>query len=108
MDKNQRLFKATVLFETHISASGYEYLVIYGRHVNGYFCCIPNFGYGCEMSDPDDTVWNFDSLIKSGIDKNAAVQIVKEIKNIMSKIGLPDESTDDVLKRQFGYTVNNE
>ena len=105
MEKNQRFFKVAVLFETDIVANGCSYLVMYGKHVNGYFCCIPNFGYGCEMSDPNDTAWNYNSLIKTGIDKTAAKHIVGEIKNIMKQIDDPDESFDDIFARQFGYTL---
>ena len=57
------------------------------------------------MSDPNDTAWNYNSLIKTGIDKTAAKHIVGEIKNIMKQIDDPDESFDDIFARQFGYTM---
>ena len=55
-------FEATVLFEATIDTCGSCYLVIYGRHVNGYFCAIPNFGISCEMAEPNDTFYNMERL----------------------------------------------
>ena len=78
-------FDAKVLFETNISANGYSHLVIYGKHINGYFCCIPDWNVGCEMSDPNDTFWNYESLCKTKLSKRAAKIIVEQIKTIMKE-----------------------
>ena len=67
MKKTTTIYKGSVLFEANIEANGCSYLVIYGKHVNGYFMCIPNFGFGCEMSDPADMFWNCESMINAGI-----------------------------------------
>ena len=76
-------FDAKVLFETNISANGYSHLVIYGKHINGYFCCIPDWNVGCEMAEPNDTFWNYNSLCKTKLSKTAAKIIVQQIKEIM-------------------------
>ena len=59
-------FEASVIFEANIDACGSCYLVIYGRHVNGYFCAIPNWHISCEMAEPSDTFYNFERLIGAG------------------------------------------
>ena len=48
--KIENIFKAKTVFEANISIGGCTYLIIYGEHINGAFCCIPNWGWGCEMS----------------------------------------------------------
>ena len=79
-------YEAKVLFETNIDTNGCSYLIIYGKHVNGYFCCIPNWNIGCEMSDPNDTFWNYESLCHTNISEQAAEIIAKEIKKIMKNL----------------------
>lgn len=50
--KIERKFKATALCEFSVTIGGFSYLVIFGKHINGYYCCVPNFGWGCEMAEP--------------------------------------------------------
>lgn len=78
-----KFFEACVLFETNINANGFFHLVIYGKHANGYFCCIPDWGVGCEMAEPNDTWWNSESLCKTGMYESEAKIIAQEIKRIM-------------------------
>ncbi len=55
-------FPVKALFEISISVKGSSYLVIYGKHVNGYFCAIPNWEISCEMAEPGDTFFNASRL----------------------------------------------
>lgn len=41
-------YTVEALFEVSFNANGSHFLVIYGKHGNGGFCCIPNWGLGCE------------------------------------------------------------
>lgn len=43
---------------------GSYYSVVFGRYENGGFCCIPNWGVGCELASLDDAFWNMESLSK--------------------------------------------
>lgn len=60
-------YPAKVLFEISVDADGNNFLVIYGKHINGGFCCIPNWGIGCEMGEPSDTFYNYESLHRHGL-----------------------------------------
>ena len=80
-------FEASVIFEANIDACGSCYLVIYGRHVNGYFCAIPNWHISCEMAEPSDTFYNFERLIGAGIGESAARELAKAIKEIVKAEG---------------------
>ena len=44
-------FNAEVIFERAVTIGAWSGLVIYGRHVNGYFVCIPG-EYAAEMAEP--------------------------------------------------------
>lgn len=55
-------YPVTALKEFRVDVAGSEFLVIYGNHINGGFCCIPNWYFGCEMGPPEDTFFNTDML----------------------------------------------
>ena len=73
-------FNAYVLFENNISTNGESYLVIFGKHINGYFCCIPDRGWGCEMAEYDDIWYNTNQLMSCGASQKTAENIAKAIK----------------------------
>ena len=75
-----RLHKAEVTFSASISIEGESYLIIYGSHINGNFCCIPSHNLGCEMSGATDTFYNAEQLRATGLSKEKASQLAKAIK----------------------------
>lgn len=62
-----------------IDFNGFRYNVIFGRYVNGGFCCIPNWNVGCELAHPQDILWNEESLYKTLKKKKLAKVIAKAI-----------------------------
>lgn len=75
-------YDAEVQFEVGINCRGNYYLVIFGRHINGYFCAIPNWGVGCEMAEPEDIFYNTDRLQGTGkFNAATAKALAKEIFN---------------------------
>ena len=81
--KIENIFKAKTIFEANIAIGGCTYLVIFGEHINGAFCCVPNWGWGCEMSsDPKDIAYNCEQLIQCGASPEVAKEIAKAIKEI--------------------------
>lgn len=72
-------YPAGVLFEISVDVDGKNYLVIYGWHINGGFCCIPNWNIACEMGDADDTLYNMDALQRCKLSKGHAQAIAKAI-----------------------------
>lgn len=81
-----RTYPVKVFFEADIEVNGWNYLVIYGKHANGYFCAIPNWNFACEMSEPSDTYYNFEKLFNAHIDKSSAKEIAKQIYEISERI----------------------
>ncbi len=44
---------------------GWSFLVIYGQHVNGWFCAVPNWGKGAELARPDSVTYNSGKLAEA-------------------------------------------
>lgn len=82
--KIETIFDANVLFEINVAVGEYTYLVIYGEHINGNFCCIPNWKLGCEMSFPNEVVYNQHKLIDCGVEKGIAKELAKAIQTYSS------------------------
>lgn len=74
--------KANVVCEFTVETDGFSYLVIYGTHVNGSFCAIPNHGIACEMTDPSDIFYNYQSLKRHGISEHDAKAIAAAIREM--------------------------
>ena len=74
-------YNVNAICEISVSVCDYNFLVIYGKHINGYFCCIPNVGWGCEMSNKNDIFYNTEKLIECGADEETAKNIA-QVHNI--------------------------
>jgi hypothetical protein len=83
--KIQANYQANVHFEISVAINGQSYLIIYGEHINGFFCCIPTHNWGCEMSDPADTYYNANRLQCCGADTDTAASIANVIKETANK-----------------------
>lgn len=60
--------------EISVAVNGFSYLVIYGSHINGGFCAIPNREASCELSALDDFgSINYNAARIGGALKNQAV-----------------------------------
>ena len=63
----ENIFKAECISEISVAVNGYSYLVIFGTHINGGFCCIPARGVGCELSSHEhfgDVYYNAERIGK--------------------------------------------
>lgn len=73
-------YEAELLFEITVETDGSSFLVLYGQHINGGWCCIPNWGIGCEMGSPSDTFHNAKKLVQHGLSIAAADGIAAAIR----------------------------
>lgn len=83
--KIETVFDANVSFEFNVAIGGWTYLVIYGNHINGGFCCVPNWKWGCEMAGPREVAYNRDKLIDCGAPEEVATEIAKAIEYMGTK-----------------------
>ena len=72
--------KAEALFEISVDINGNRYLVIYGNHINGGFCCITSHNVACEMGEPSDISYNTEALVHSKVPKNYAKALADAIR----------------------------
>lgn len=93
-------YNANVLFETSVAVNGQSYLVIYGEHINGNFCCIPGYGWGCEMAEPSDVFYNSRSLSNCGAPGEIAQALAKAIEERSKEPDLSHEAlTTSLVER---------
>ena len=85
-NKIESMYKATTRFEFSVAINGMSYLVIYGTHINGYWCCVPGFHWGCEMSAATDVGYNTNKLISCGASEFVATEIARAIQSVSEKI----------------------
>ena len=91
-------YKADCQMEISVDSNGSNFLLLYGQHINGYWCCIPNWRIGCEMSDPSDTFYNREALERCGISKRNASDIAAAIKEAADKYLLKGRDSNGSAK----------
>lgn len=82
-----QFYEVQALFEISVDVRGDNYLIIYGKHVNGYFCCIPNWRISCEMAEPADVFYNTEKLLFAGCPKYSAKEIAEIIRKAAKIMG---------------------
>lgn len=60
-------------------------LVIYGKTTNGAFACMPDFGAGCHLVNPEDEFWNTEQLTRT-LGKVDGVTVATALKALSDKI----------------------
>lgn len=83
--KFEKAFSSSVMFEFSVAIQGWSYLIIFGKHINGYFCCVPDWKWGCEMAAPHEVGYNMDKLVEAGASESIAKGIVEAIKDYARK-----------------------
>ncbi len=66
--------------EISVDWNGYNFLIIYGHHINGWFIAILNWEVCVYASNPTDTFYNSEKLAKALNKANAGVELAKVIK----------------------------
>ncbi len=55
-------YKTDSVQEFSVDYDGYNYLVIYGHHINGWFIAVPNWKVCVETTIPQDIFYNAEKL----------------------------------------------
>lgn len=58
----RRIYKTEAKYEFSIDCNGFNYLVIIGKHINGWFIAIPNWNVCTESGNPIDSFYNREKL----------------------------------------------
>lgn len=67
-------------WEISIDWNGWNFLVICGKHINGWFIAIPNWRICVEASEPEDTFYNTEKLARALNDTCMGQTIAQAIK----------------------------
>ncbi len=73
--------------EFSVDYNGLNYLVIYGKHINGGFIAIPNWGVSSESGNPTDIFYNTEKLSTKFDDYEIPKVIAEAIKEHYETIG---------------------
>ncbi len=73
-------FDVSDTHEISIDYDGYNFLVIFGHHINGWFIAVPNWGVCVEASDPRSNYYNFTKLTGKFPTDGMAEAIVEGMK----------------------------
>ncbi len=65
--------------EVSMDWGGNSYLLVCGRHVNGWFIAIPNWGVCAEAACPTDTFYNAGALSRALGDRKAGQAIAEAV-----------------------------
>lgn len=63
--KAKKTYAVTAVKELSIDWNGYNFLVIIGKHINGWYIAIPNWNICIEASEPTDSFYNSEKLSKA-------------------------------------------
>lgn len=81
------VYRVKAITEISVDSNGYNFLVIFGRHINGGFIAIPNHGICVEASsEGGDTFYNEERLLAAGIGEQEAADIANAIAAIVPEI----------------------
>lgn len=72
--------------EAVITCNGFRFHIIYGKYQNGYYLVIPTLQIGCDMSYYNDTFWNKESLLRTGLSVQETEIIVEGIKYLWKSV----------------------
>lgn len=71
-------------FEHSLTVNGYNYLVIFGKHINGGFIAIPNWNICTEASGyKGDISENTERLFNQGLNRETAHAIAEHIDSYL-------------------------
>ncbi len=74
--------------EMSMDWKGNNYLVIYGKHINGWFIAVPNWECSTEAGHPSDTFYNTERLSKVLGSAEAAKVMAEAVKEHWSEMEL--------------------
>lgn len=78
--KIQRTYEVTKTQEFSVDWNGFNFLIIYGHHINGWFIAIPNWNVCVESAEPENDSQNTTVLARARFHDEAPAYLAKAIK----------------------------
>ena len=76
----QNTYEVSQVQEISVDWNGHNFLIIYGKHINGWFIAIPNWQVCTEAGHPKDDFYNTEKLSRVIEIEKAPSAIAKAIK----------------------------
>lgn len=73
-------YKITEIYELSVDWNGFNFLVIYGHHKNGWFVAVPNWNICTEIGHPKDDAYNTTKIARTHIHDAAPVYLARAIR----------------------------
>lgn len=89
--KIQRRCEVKNVHEFILDWNGWRYLVIFGKHSNGWFIAIPNHGVCTEAGHPKDDLCNSDKIAKMMNNATVGVVIARAILEYWNDLEKKDD-----------------
>lgn len=78
--KIQQTFDNVSAHEFSMDWNGFNFIIIYGKHINGWFIAIPNWKICVEATEPTNTYYNIDKLSQAFNDHDKGKNVAETIK----------------------------
>lgn len=78
--KIRAMYDVSNAHEISVDYGDCNYLIIYGKHCNGWFIAMPNWKVSVEAANPNNVFYNTDKLVEALSDKNLALALAKAIQ----------------------------
>lgn len=77
--KIQNTYEVTQTHEFSVDWNGFNFLIIYGHHINGWFIAIPNWNVCTEAGEPSDVAYNATKIAQTHIHDIAPMYLAQAI-----------------------------
>ena len=78
--KIRNTYEATNVHEFSVDWNGFNFLVVYGEHINGWFIAIPNWNKCTEAGEPSNVDYNATKIAQTHIHDIAPTYLAQAIK----------------------------
>lgn len=107
-------YKVSKIHEFSMDYNGFNYLVIYGHHINGGFIAVPNWQICTEAAAPEDVFYNTESLSRVLDSPETAKAIAQAIREHAKELCPTDthyeqneEMTSEMNEQTNETDINN-
>lgn len=77
--KIRNTYEVTKTHELSVDWNGFNFLIIYGHHINGWFIAIPNWNKCTEAGEPSDVTYNAAKIAQTHIHDIAPMYLSQAI-----------------------------
>lgn len=68
------------IHEISVDWNGWNFLIIYGEHINGWFIAIPNWKICVEATEPSNIYYNIDKLSQAFNDHDKGKNVAEAVR----------------------------